>query len=228
MLAQADKWRQASSYRWLVKAAVRGTLGCSPDKERGQRRLWGSRCWPDGAWLEHHREAHCTPSWGCRAFQAPCQGHGTSGSLAAASWVTLASPGAERNRRMGMGAGQTLHPGCDSSGAETAAQARDSRRLGAAGRRRRWFGGQTHPRFPFACGRARPPQCCQNGGPLCPGPCPAPCHHSCLIGGAAWASRRSVGSCHRWQGGCEHRGGWNWAEGGEEETGACLVCIMFT
>lgn len=130
-----------------------------------------------------------------------------------------------------MGEGQTLTPGLDrsgaeseagaSDGAETEAQAQDLYRLWGAGRRRGWFDGQTHPHFPFACGHAKLPQGCQNGGLLCRGTCPAPCHHSCLTGGGAWASPRSAGSCHSWKGGCAHRGGWNWAEGGEEET-ACL------
>lgn len=245
MLAQADKWSSASSYKQLVKAAIRGTLGVdlhsSPDKDRGQRRLRGSRhrrvCWPDGAWLEHHREAHCTPSWGCRAFQALGQGRSMGGLLAVASWVTWASPGAERRRRTWTGAGHTLNPGFDRCGAEseaeasnraeTEAQAQDLHRLWAVGRRRGWFGGQTHPHFPFVCEHVRLPQCCQNGGLLCPGPCPAPCHRSCLTGGGAWASQHCAGSCHSWQGGCAHRGGWNWAEGGKRQC-ACLVCIIYT
>lgn len=192
-------------------------------------------CWPDGAWLEHPREAHCIPSWGCRAVQAVGLRCGTGGLLAVAFWVTWASPRAKRRRTIWRGEERTLNPGFDrsgamgavSEGAATEAYAQDLHHLWAVGRRRGWFGDHTHPHFPFACGRAKLPQGCQNGGPLYPGTCPAPCHHSCLTDGGAWASQSSAGSYQGWQGGCAHRGGWNWAEGGEEKT-ACLPCLIFT
>ena len=232
---------EASSYKPLVSKQQLGHEGensycdfkSSPKKERAQWRLRGSRhwrvCWPDGAWLEHHREAHCNPSWGCRAFQALGQESGIGGLLAVVSWVTWASPGAERRRRMWKGEGQILNPGFDravaepegNDWAETEAQAQDLHRLWVVGKGRGWFGSQTHPHFPFACGRVQLPRGCQNGVLLCPGTCPAPCRHSCQTGGGAWALPRSAGSFHRWPGGCAHTGGWNWAEGGEEET-ACL------
>lgn len=70
------------------------------------------------------------------------------GMLAVASWVTWASPGAEKRRRIWIGVGRTLNPGFEragaesegeaqaSDGAEIEAQAQDLHRLGAVGRRR--------------------------------------------------------------------------------------------
>ncbi len=63
-----------------------------------------------------------------------------------ASWVTWASPGAEKSRKIWMGEGQTLNPGFDrsvaeseaetSDGAETESQAQDLHHLLGVGRRR--------------------------------------------------------------------------------------------
>lgn len=64
--------------------------------------------------------------------------------LAVAFWVTLASPVAEKRRRIWREEGRTLNPGFDTFGAEsetsnkaeTEAQAQDLHHLWAVGRRR--------------------------------------------------------------------------------------------
>lgn len=70
------------------------------------------------------------------------------GLLAVASWVTWASPGAEKRRRIWIGVERTLNPGFEragagsegevqeSDGSETETQGQDFHRLWVAGRRR--------------------------------------------------------------------------------------------